>query len=405
MDTPKRIQRIVTCQGTIQLVTALTMMNQRAQEQRKELDKEQNKEQNIVYEDYLVIYDLKTPSGQIEPFAEFIQTMAKQAGNWQNILYLSPERLEPIARKLKLARLSLYPLDWIWPIVHQLVGTSTADEIYLCKNFEFGNQLLLCAYEPAEKICYGDSIGIYLPISSPVFVEERTLANRLRTLLKSVGIQKPMMKHIGFDMGYFTLPTLLGGKPPMPTVIAAKAEMLAVFQKMRGLVAADYVAALRQKIAHRSVFVLLTSNFSEAGRLSESNEVAAYRQLLAAQQPGQDAVLLLKPHPRDGSGKIAQLQTALQDLFSEVIVLSDPRLCFLPFEILFMEIFLDDHANDQSNVTLIAVSSACISLKWLFGVPCQIGFGEPITRQFFYEHQAESRVQHERELAASLEQI
>ncbi|NEQ63245.1 MAG: hypothetical protein F6K53_40250, partial [Moorea sp. SIO4A1] len=68
MTNPKLVKRIITCQGSIQLVTALSVLSYRQKEQHK---------LNIEYQNYLIIYDLYTPPGQIDKFAEFVKKMAQ----------------------------------------------------------------------------------------------------------------------------------------------------------------------------------------------------------------------------------------------------------------------------------------------------------------------------------------
>ena len=88
MENSKTLKRIVTCQGSIQLVTALSVLNYRTKEQ---------EQLGYKYENYLVIYDLNSPGGQIDAFANFIIKMAKLISDWQSIVYVTPEQIEAIA--------------------------------------------------------------------------------------------------------------------------------------------------------------------------------------------------------------------------------------------------------------------------------------------------------------------
>ena len=88
MKSSKLVKRIVTCQGSIQLVTALSVLNYREQEQI-----------NYQYENYLVIYDLNSPPGQIDAFAAFIKKMAQLIYDWKTIVYILPEQMQAMASK------------------------------------------------------------------------------------------------------------------------------------------------------------------------------------------------------------------------------------------------------------------------------------------------------------------
>lgn len=90
MPSPKVLKRLVTCQGSIQLVTALSVLSYREKEQQLGCE----------YENYLVIYDLYAPLGQIDAFAAFIRRMAELICDWKEIAYINPEQMNAIAGKL-----------------------------------------------------------------------------------------------------------------------------------------------------------------------------------------------------------------------------------------------------------------------------------------------------------------
>src|SRR5262249_14731364 len=145
-----------------------------------------------------------------------------------------------------------------------------------------------------------------------------------------------------------------------------------------------YIGALRQCTADSPVCILLSSTFSEAGsRMTRENEIAAYSEFIQSQGVPNNSVLLIKPHPRDDNFKIQQLRSALEGQFTHIIVLSEPNLFFLPFEVLFMAVFLEP--AQTRDVRILTFSSACLLLQYLFNAPCHIGFGQTITRKFFCE--------------------
>ncbi|WP_322505923.1 hypothetical protein [Chroococcidiopsis cubana] len=70
-----------------------------------------------------------------------------------------------------------------------------------------------------------------------------------------------------------------------------------------------------------------------------------------------------------------------------------------------MEVFLDRNLVPHCDIKIFAFSSACLSLKFLFNLPCIIGFGSEIIHQSFYDEQVNKRIQHELELNYLLQQI
>ncbi len=390
------IKRIITCQGSAQLVTALAVLSQR------------ETEQSAHYENYLVIYDLYAPIGQDQPFAAFIRKMAEMVCPWHRIVHLSSERMQAIA-----AQLDHTPPQKIYRQVWDLVGTEAAEEIYLCRNWQFGNQLLLNVYRSATKICYGDSIGVYfsatsavvssgtvqqqerLPFSQTIKLQVKAGLDRVR---KSLAL-KTVLQLVEFDRGYFVLPEVFGETPPMPTVKVSPAKTLTILEKLKGVVDAKIITRFRSEIADTPVAILLTSNLSEAGRLSQENEIQAYRSFLFVQNLPSNTVLVIKPHPRDDVAKIYALKDTLSDLFHQILILTEPELFFLPFEVFFLA------ANIARDAKIFAVSSACLSFKLLFDVPTSIGFGDDLTTQRFDPPHAPARIEHERILNSALSQL
>jgi hypothetical protein len=414
MDTPISQKRVITCQGTIQLITALSVVTYRAQEENSPID---------AFENYLVIYDLYAPAEQIHDFISLIKQIASSLGGWKSMVYIAPEQLTAIAGQLHYTSESN-----IFKSIYDLVGTDEATEIYLCRNWQFSNYLLINAYKTAEKICYGDSVGIYFSSTSSAFfpaqpsrklsfrekviqrlvtVPKQHLSNYKARLQARLGL-KTILKAVDFNQGYFTLPDIMGEVPPMPYKKIGPNYILAIITPLTSQVDTDYLTHLHDAIGDAPVAVLLTSNFSEAGRMSYEDELKAYFQFLSAADLLPNTVLIIKPHPRDDLKKIQQLQDYLSALFSKIVALSEPELFFLPFEILFLRAFLCPSPSSPPNtqpVQVFAVSSACLGLKLLFDVPSLVGFGEEITSNTFYKDYVEGRLTHERDLTAAIQSI
>ncbi|HEY9768135.1 MAG TPA: polysialyltransferase family glycosyltransferase [Coleofasciculaceae cyanobacterium] len=396
MKSSKLVKRIVTCQGSIQLVTALSVLNYREQEQ---IDYQ--------YENYLVIYDLNSPPGQIDAFAAFIKKMAQLICDWKKIVYILPEQMQAMASKSSSTNSLTY-----FQRVHELVETDSADEIYLSRNWQFGNQLFTNAYQLAEKICYGDSIGIYFGSDSKAFFLPQSLPKQLlsKLLIESINRTKlilgyPVLRAIDFDRGYFCLPYILGENPPMPVTITDKTSLLKIFKQLKSLLDRDYISQLRQQIGDAPVSILLTSNFSEAGRMTLQQEIEAYREFFDSIDVSQGSVLIIKPHPRDSLQKMVALSKTLKELFEQIIILSETSFFFLPFEAFFTAAFLDENLKLTNQVRVFAFSSACLSLKLLFNIHSFIGFGNKITSKFFAQDYAPGRIKHEQDLKEALTKI
>jgi hypothetical protein len=399
MTPQKTIKRLVACFGSIQLLTALSVLSCREQEQQG---------LNYQYENYLVITPLFTPEGQNEEFASFIENMAKSIGIWQKIVYVPLEQVNLIAKKLK-----YLGLPGVSNSVREQLGIQHPDEIYLARGWGLENRILMNIYESAEKICYGDGIGIYF--SPSVFHAAQKSADRSpigKSLVSKVQkfFRQSALPEKDFDIGYFSLPSAFGEVPPMKTVIVNKGIYLQSFQnlkrKLSDLIDLNYINDIRQKIQNTSTSILLTSNFSEAaGRMSLESEIAAYREFLESQGIPQKSILLIKPHPRDSKHKILQLKSALSDLYSDILILAEDFLFYLPFEVFFMEVFLSPNLPKLLSPKIFTFSSACLTLRFLFNAECIVGFGSNIVNNFFEEKYALSRIKHEADLLSTIGNI
>ncbi|MBD1845960.1 hypothetical protein H6F89_21610 [Cyanobacteria bacterium FACHB-63] len=390
------MKRIVTCQGSIQLIAALSALFYR----------DQSRPANV--QNYLVIYELYAPEEQHYQFAEFIQRMAESVCNWEKIVYLTPEQLSAIGYQLDST-----PPHRIYNKVHQWIGLDDADELYLCRNWQFTNQLLSNAYPSASRICYGDGIGLYFsehsavvrrpftPPPTPAQViawtwwKLRSLYHRVRERLKL----KTKLYSMPFDIGYFVLPKILGEMPPMPIVQLSPSNLLTGFEQFTSFVDVAQVAKVQTIIKSSPVTVLLTSNFSEGERLPQEHEICAYREFLTSSEILPNSVLIIKPHPRDDLNKIYRLKESLSNLYREIVVLTEPNLFFLPFEVFFLK------ALQNFEIRVFAFSSACLSLKLLFDVPSFVGFGTALTTCYFAPEFVTARLEHEQVLQNAIAQL
>ena len=372
------------------------------------------------YEDYLVIYDLFAPQSQLPQFAAAVKRMAVVLHEWKSILYISREQIKALDAELSFAK-----KPEILARVRELVGAAHADEIYLCRNWQFGNRLLLHAYQDAWKICYGDSIGIYFSESyfspavssngQPIAIVARQQLSRLKHGLKrritGAPRQSPQLRgvdvldEIQFDAGYFLLPEILRETPPMPARLVNKTTTAQLFRELARALNPDQIAAQYGYLAQVPTVILMTSNFSEAERMPAEREIAAYQTFLARQQLPRESVLVIKPHPRDGAEKIEVVGQTLRHLFSDVVLLTDPKLFFIPFEVFLLQAFLGDRDEPPRDLKIITFSTACLSLPVLFDLKPIIGFGSDLVKTSFFESYVTGRLRHEEDLHLAVETL
>ena len=415
MTTPKTRTRIVTCQGGIQLIAGLAALRAHANEKKRSGGE-------CEYEDFLVIYDLYAPHGQIEAFADFVKKMALAVCNWKAIIYLTPKQMDDFA-----TRLDIFPSPSVLASVQELIGITKADEIYLSRNWQFGNRLMINAYRTAKKICYGDGIGFYFSeayfspttpdngasLKSRVRRKLRHLKNSIRARVSPVAAppvrsrasDSTVLGEVDFDVGYFLLPDILGQKPPMKTRLVGKEFTEGIFRKLAVALDTDDVANRLGYISRVPTVVLMTSTFSEAARMTPANEIVAYRKFMERQNFSRESTLIVKPHPRDSEEKIRQLGKALRDLFAEVVLLTDPNLFFVPFEIFLMQIFRGENEKALRHLKIVTFSTACLSLEVLFSLGPIVGFGSELVSKFFYEAYASGRIRHESDLKMALQKL
>jgi len=391
-------------------VAALAALRSREAEERSERE----------YEDYLVIYDLFAPKSQLPQFASAVKRMAAALHEWKSIVYISREEMEALDHELSVAN-----KPQIFARVREMVGVNHAEEIYLCRNWQFGNSLLLHTYRGAWKVCYGDSIGIYFSESyfspavprngQPLTTVVRRQLSRLKHGLKNriTGVPHEnaelrgvdVLDEIHFDVGYFLLPAILREIPPMPTKLVDKTTTAQLFRELARALNPAQVAEQYGYLAKVPTVILMTSNFSEAERMPAEKEIAAYRTFLEALRLPRESVLVVKPHPRDGAEKIQIVGRTLRDLFSDVVLLTDPNLFFMPFEVFLLQAFLGENDEAPRGLKIITFSTACLSLPVLFKLNPIIGFGSELVKTSFFENYITGRLRHEEDLHLAVQTL
>ena len=138
------MRRLFSCEGSIQLVAALAAARAFARTRPA-----------IPTDDWLVIHSLCASDRQTGDFVRVLRQMADSIGCWRGIIHLGAAEaggLQGLA-----GRSGRRPAA---EALKRQIGLERVDELYIGQNRTFANLLLLNAYAEAEKVCYGDAIGI-----------------------------------------------------------------------------------------------------------------------------------------------------------------------------------------------------------------------------------------------------
>jgi hypothetical protein len=385
---------LITCQGTAQLVTAIAAVA--CKEDRAGRDWRTG-------DNHLVIHDLYSPAA--DQFDRVIRQMASPLAAWKNIVTIPAERL----RGLK-SLASWRGTDAAIRGVRELIGTDRADSIYLCRNWQFGSELLLGAYRSAEKVCYGDGIGLYSgrkhhapPVSrwSSSRSWKRVVQQAFAGLL--FGAARTELESVEFDVGYLSGVNAFAanGQPPMPTHVVDASWQRRVIDS---LCQTDFpgLSSLRESVRGRSCLVLIGESLSESGVVTPAAEIALYRDIVRRLAPPPGALLLYKPHPRDNPHKVRQVAASLAPVVKEVLTLDQGATAFLPFELLYASLFRS-HSECES-VRIWTGGYTAMALRHLFGASVNYGIGEELIRRHFTPGHFAQRIELERYMRQYLTQ-
>lgn len=395
------VRCLLTCQGSAQLAAGIAAMKLRREERLSELG-------SRAREESLLVFIGAAPDDQFEAFAQFVHRLST-IQSWTRFVSIPPARLaglEDLCRQGAAGDAGL--------LIHDLLDTDRVDEVFVATGWQLKNRMFMQAYPEATAYCYGDGLGIYYPESyqavrkSQEAPSRRGLKARIRRTLRwargraDVRVAIPARP---FRRGYFVFPGVFGVAPPMPHTRIPRTTILSVLQRLVPRVDPAVTKRFRDTVGTAPLSILLTANFSESGAITAQREIDAYHRFLQAHACNPDSVLVLKPHPRDDFGKTRRLRKTLEPDFCRTVVLSDPSLAFLPFEVFLMAALLDDEYTPRNPVEVYAVSSACLSLPYLFGLSVHLGLGEDIVTRMFDPAYVPRRLKHETELREGLARL
>jgi Alpha-2,8-polysialyltransferase (POLYST) len=384
--------RVIGCQGSIQLITATSVV----------LNQKINHEFN--YKTYLLVYELYAPHGQDVDFFAFIKKMG-EAGplKFEKIIYLSPDIISQIESQFLTGGLLAAR-----NMMSDLTGIGKVDELYLTSNWHRGNKIVMHCICSSVKICYGDSIGLFIPedyFAEKTFTSSvkkikgiKTLAYRWEAL--KIYFKNPsrrprfnVLKPINFEVGYYLTLELTDEKPSWPVKFTNKKSLIETFNLYLQCLSLDLGNDAMLRLP--KVVFLLTTNFSEAQKMTFEDEIEAYFEYLKAHEEAGTAVII-KPHPRDSAIKLKRLQQRLMDTYA-VKVLDGKMDFFVPFE-LFLIMLIENNPEYLNKIGYHTFSSSCLSIKILFDRDPYVGMGEALVNKYFQPGFRASRIAHEKDL-------
>jgi hypothetical protein len=371
------MERLIVCQGTAQLVTAVAALRQHEAASGRRKSSHRSR-------DHLLICGLAVAESQTRAFSDVIEQMASLLHPFATISRLSDLALEGLLGKAKRASTALE----IAALLQQATGIDKVDEVFTVRDWQPCNILALSAFPDATHICYGDSVGVYLPRG---FMAGKPTAwswvTGLRRLMSS---HSALLANPRVDISYLLLPGAFGRPPSGEVVRTDVAPLRDLFSRLAPLLDGVAMKELRNRTAGRPLWVLMGSNFSEQGMMTPQAEIAAYRAWIAGLHPDPGTVLLIKSHPRDRTGKRELLEQHLRGLFSEVLSADSVGSAYLPIEAVLLDL-MPIVASLQS----LTVSTACLATHFVVGSKTHIGFGDELVTKYVAAGRRHERCQHE----------
>ena len=397
-------RRIVAVQGSAQLTSALAAMRSSDRSQRR-----------TALENHLIVHDLSAPDEQTESFANCLLDLCRHATTWASVRYVTHADLDQFDQAFIFGGWSA-----ACQMFRKTLNVLSCDQLLLGQNVLFINKLLQQSYPTAERACYGDGVGLnftsdyYNPRSEPRWLRgfERWCRGKLKTSRGSTlshTRNRPYLKENVVDFHKYYLLIANGFDQHLTHFEQLEAEdfrnLFVVFSESLPRYAKATCKQLELALdsADQVVF-LLTSNFSETKRMTFESELECCVDQARNQCASDNALLIVKPHPRDSQAKIAAIKKEALKHFRNVVTLSDPWTFFIPFESIFAR-FIANNPRIASMTSVVCSSSACVSLELLYGQKCELGFGDANITNHFAVAWQNLRRRHEADLLRLLSRI
>lgn len=355
------------------------------------------------FKNHLVIYGLFSQREQLETFTKTIETIAQNLIIFESICFISDNQVKDLLNDAQTENAFRSMKN-----VKRITGIKRANEIYLCRDQQFINILLLNTYKRAQKICYGDGIGIYYSESyyyktfeGQNKIPHLSYINYNKNKLGFSLIQKKLQL-IKFDKGYFSIPFV----DAVPNMHFEKTNIKVLYNllKTSSQIIPERFFPLLTSLSGKRILLVLTSNFSEGLRITEEDELNNYLKLIFHYNEVIDTIII-KPHPRDNIHKIEKLSERLKTLNKEILLLNESILFYTPVEIILFKIIELTDSSILNNMKVLCFTSAGISFPILFNLYPQIGFGEEIVKNTFVENYINPRIKHEADLNFILKKV
>ncbi|GAB5403888.1 MAG: hypothetical protein Aurels2KO_21190 [Aureliella sp.] len=298
-----------------------------------------------------------------------------------------------------------------------------ADELFIGQNNTEVSRALRVTHPEAIKACYGDGVGLnftngyYDPnmfnrkqasrksSRFPLAIRNWLLARRSRR--KEGECNSNLETASEFDVHCLLLPNRFDQTIDQVDEVGLQ-EFIQLFRCFgeRIEVEAPESHSILRAVQSRAgrLHVLLTSNFTETGRMSLDGEISGYLDTLGRCTQADNVQLLIKPHPRDSREKLEKLVESLGDRYQHVAALTDRRGFYFPFEAVFSG-YLKPVWGESDKLDIATVSSSCLSLELLYGQRCVQGFGAQASAAQFAPLWAPLRQKHEADLLRIVDEI
>lgn len=375
------MKRLIVCQGSAQLVTAIAAVNQH----KKFFSKVSEDGDD---ENYLLIAGLSVPDIQAIEFCQFIEKMAQQILSFKRIITLTDKEVINCCDVLNNSNLAESKLFFF-----EMTRIKNIDEVYVVRDWQDCNFLMLNLFPEAKHICYGDSVGLYIPrnyLANDGFLP--TLIKRGVAFIQS-SVKSIPSKYPRIDFKYFLIEKAFGPEPSGVFIQTSSRYLSDLFFSLKKLINEDSLKSLLKKTEGKRVKVLMGSNFSEQSIMSLENEVVAYKNFIEMNNPLRSDVLIIKSHPRDCKTKHYKIMSAFKPYFNEVIdgdLIAGP---YLPFEVILVELKLM-----SKELQVFTFSSACIATALVLNINTKLGFEKKLTKFFFKGKHYLRRMKHEQDL-------
>lgn len=397
--------RVVAVQGTAQLTSALAAM--------RAYDRKHHRE---AIQNHLIVHDLSAPGNQAEDFVNCLRELSKQATSWASFRYVSPTDLQQLDQAFTGG-------GWVAAcrLLREWLSIEACEQLLLGQNLLFMNKLIQQSYPVAETACYGDGIGLnfssdyYSPRRDPRGLRalERWMCKKLKAYFgggaRSKSRNRPhlLANAVEFQRHYLLMANCFDQHLPHFEQLDATdfCDLFATFAESLPRYAKATCDQLEAAIhAADQVVILLTSNFSETKRMTLQGELECCVEQARRQCRTANALLIIKPHPRDSHAKTAAIKHAAAAHFRHVIALSDAWTFFIPFESIFAR-FIASNPRTFAMTSVVCSSSACVSLELLYRQKCELGFGRENVAKHFAVAWQELRQRHEADLHRLLARI